>query len=175
MEIPDRELMDRYAHGEARAFDELFQRYEGRAYRYFIRRSRSVDRARDLYQELFLRLHRFRRRFDPSQEFAPWFFQIARRVWLDELRRLHREPRSDEPPSELADEPVAERWLMARQELEDLLTVLPLAHARVAVATKLGGAGYAELSRGLGKSEAALKQIGARALQKLRVAKAKRF
>ena len=172
MEAPDRELMDRYAHGDTSAFDELFQRYEGRVYSYFLRRSRSADRARDLYQELFLRLHRFRSRFDPSQEFAPWFFQIARRVWLDELRRLHREARSDEPASDLADEPVAERWLSARQEVGELLAVLPVAHAQVAVASKLGGAGYAELSRKLGKSEAALKQIGARALRKLRAAKA---
>jgi RNA polymerase sigma-70 factor (ECF subfamily) len=171
MEVPDRELMDRYAHGDTRAFEELFQRYEGRAYGYFLRRSRSSDRARDLYQELFLRLHRFRERFDPRQEFAPWFFQIARRVWLDELRRVHRESLSDQPASEFADEPVAERWLSAREEVGELLATLPAAHAQVAVATKLGGAGYAELSRQLGKSEAALKQVGARALRKLRAAK----
>ena len=74
----DEVLMRRYARGDFSAFDELFRRFEPRAFAYFLKRTRSRERAQDLYQELFLRLHRNRHGYDPDRAFAPWFFQIAR-------------------------------------------------------------------------------------------------
>ena len=94
----DSQLMERYALGEGKAFDELFRRYEGRLYAYFLRRTRSPDAARELYQELFLRIHRFRARFDPSRGFESWFFTIASHVFVDHLRRS----RGFEEPAENA-------------------------------------------------------------------------
>ena len=61
-EEPDENLMARDAAGDAEAFDELFRRYEPRAYVFFLKRTGSPQRAEDLYQELFLRIHRARDR-----------------------------------------------------------------------------------------------------------------
>lgn len=84
--LSDEALMDRYARGDGAAFDELFARYQERAYAFFLWRVGSAEHAADLYQELFLRIHRARERYDPGRPFAPWFFQIARRLdtgrWL---------------------------------------------------------------------------------------------
>ena len=44
-EIPDSKLMEQYVEGCSSAFDELFGRYERRAYAYFLKRSRSPERA----------------------------------------------------------------------------------------------------------------------------------
>ena len=46
--VPDELLMARYADGDGRAFDELFRRYEPRAYSYFVKRTGSPERAEDL-------------------------------------------------------------------------------------------------------------------------------
>ena len=66
-EEPDEILMARYAAGDLEAFDELFQRYERCVYFFFLTRTDSPQRAEDLYQELFLRIHWARDRYDPDQ------------------------------------------------------------------------------------------------------------
>ena len=169
--IPDSKLMEQYVQGSSDAFDELFGRFERRAYAYFLKRSRSPERASDLYQELFLRLHRFRDRFDASKPFAPWFFRIASRVWLDELRRLQREAgmsiQAEVEPSEGAR---VERVAVAREEAQRLLGELSREQARVVLLAKVGGVEYGEIAQALGKSVDATKQIGARAMRRLRLA-----
>jgi len=170
-EIPDSKLMEQYAEGSSSAFDALFRRYERRAYAYFLKRSRSPERASDLYQELFLRVHRFRDRFDASKPFAPWFFRIANRVWLDELRQRHREAGmsllAEVEPSEPAR---VERVAIAREEAQRLLGELSREQARVVLLAKVGGVEYGEIAQALGKSVDATKQIGARAMRRLRLA-----
>ena len=69
-EEADETLMRRYADGDGAAFEALFRRYEPRAYAYFLRRTGSAERARDLFQELFLHVHRARDRYDPARPFA---------------------------------------------------------------------------------------------------------
>src|SRR5262245_7716344 len=117
--LPDSQLMKLYAHGSQGAFEELFRRYEGRAFRFFLRRVHCEARARDLYQELFLRLHRFRHTYDASRPFEPWFFYIARRVLVDEWRRRFREAHVDLEAGQLASgAPDPERIVAALRDSE---------------------------------------------------------
>lgn len=166
-------LMRRYALGDSEAFNELFRRYEGRAFHYFVRRTRSKERAQDLYQELFLRLHRSRDRFDPSLPFEPWFYKLAHRVYLDDARQAFRVRKVvGSARDEASQEPNAERQALAAGEVGRLLRALSPEQQRVVVASKLEGLGYREVARDLGKSVAAVKQEGARALRKLRLLRA---
>ena len=169
----DSQLMERYALGEGKAFDELFRRYEGRVYAYFLRRTRSPDAARELYQELFLRIHRFRARFDPSQGFESWFFTIASHVFVDHLRRS----RGFEEPAEhalrdRAQDCDAERQAIAREEAHRILAGLSPEQAAVLVAAKVGGFDYAEIAEGLGKTVAAVKQTASRTMRRIRTLEA---
>jgi RNA polymerase sigma-70 factor (ECF subfamily) len=169
-EIPDEALMARYADGEADAFDELFRRYEPRAYAYFFRRTGSRERAQDLYQELFLRIHRARDRYDAERPFAPWLFQIAHRLLVDDARRAHRShevPLAREPRAEAAD---GEGRLRQRELLGEALAGLSREERHILVSTKLEGVAYAELAAQLGKSAAAVRKVASRALQRLRAA-----
>ncbi len=169
----DAELMARYAGGCRGSFDELFRRYEGRAFRFLRHRIGSEERARDLYQELFLRLHRFRDHYDPAQPFAPWFFQIARNVVVDELRRSLRNPAIPLDDARTASvEPDSERRVAAREELDATLGALPRDVARLLVQAKGLGREYAELAAESGRSEAAVKQSASRSLRRLRMARA---
>jgi RNA polymerase sigma-70 factor (ECF subfamily) len=162
--------MARYASGDAVAFDELFARYEGRAYGYFLRCARCEHRAWDLYQELFIRLHRFRETYDRAQPFAPWFFQIARRVFLDDARRAFRwyetAPLAEETTH--AGGPDAEARAIAVEQVELLLAALSHEQRRVLLGAKVDGKTHAELAKELGKSVDAVKQTASRALRQLR-------
>jgi RNA polymerase sigma-70 factor (ECF subfamily) len=168
---PDETLMARYASGDADAFDELFARYERRAYAYFLKRTGSRDRAQDLYQDLFLRMHRARDAYDPERPFAPWFFQIAHHLWIADQTRAHRSREvsieSREPRSDGRD---GAALAADREELARALGALTPEERFVLVSAKLEGRPYGELAAGLGKSGDAVKKLASRALQRLRAA-----
>jgi len=165
----DERLMDRYASGDAEAFDLLFRRYEPRAYAFFLKRTSSPQRAEDLYQELFLRIHRARDEFDSTRAFTPWFFQIAHRLLIDDQRRAFRANEvAVEGFEAAATQPNAEALAGDREEVELLLDTLSPEERYVVVAAKMGGIGYPELADHLGKSVDAVKKMASRALQRIR-------
>ncbi len=172
--VPDNELMDLYAHGSQAAFEEIFRRYEDRAYRYFLRRVRCESRAADLYQELFLRLHRFRKTFDPIRPFEPWFFYIARHVLVDDWRRRYRQAEVSLEEGLLpSSEPDVQERAAALQEAERQLASLTPEEARILVDAKVWGFQYAEIAHALAKSADAVKQTASRSLRRLRAAPGK--
>jgi RNA polymerase sigma-70 factor (ECF subfamily) len=70
---------------------ELFERYHVQTYRYFLRLTGSVDVAKDLTQELFLRVLKHLRSCPPGFE-GVWVFRIARNLLIDYWRKdPHRE------------------------------------------------------------------------------------
>ena len=169
-EVSDECLMKRYVEGDSAAFDQLFSRYEQRAYAFFLRRTHSEDRAEDLYQELFLRIHRSRSSYDPTRPFAPWFFRIAKRLLIDDVRRAFRSHEVSlleaAPISVEADDP--EQQVAQAEGTERVLDQLSAVERRVLVSAKVEGVGYAELARELGKSTDAVKKLASRAIQRLR-------
>ncbi len=168
-EVADEKLMARYVDGDVGAFDTLFRRFEPRAFSYFFKRTRSSERAQDLYQELFLRIHRARDSYDPARAFTPWFFQIAHRLWVDDQRRAYR---SHEVPIGEHDPiaPTAGADLADRQELTQILDSLSPDERYVLVAAKVEGVAYPQLAAELGKSVDAVKQLASRAMRRVRSA-----
>ncbi|MBD3266525.1 sigma-70 family RNA polymerase sigma factor [bacterium] len=83
----DEDLMQRYALGDTAAFDELFARHKGSVYSFirgFITKEEMVD---DLFQAVFIRLIKARKRYKPKAKFTTWLFTITRSVCIDEMRR----------------------------------------------------------------------------------------
>ena len=163
--------MARYADGDVESFGELFRRYEPRIYAFFLRRTGSDERAEDLYQELFLRVHRARDSYDPGRPFAPWLFQIAHRLLVDDRRRAYRSheiPIENREPREGS--PGSEERLADRERLRTVLDALSADERYVLVSSKLEGIGYAELAVRLGKSADAVKKMASRATRRLRAA-----
>jgi RNA polymerase sigma-70 factor (ECF subfamily) len=163
--------MARYAAGEVESFEELFRRYESRAYAFFRKRTGSPERAEDLYQELFLRIHRARGRYDARRPFAPWLFQIAYRLLVDDQRRAYRScevPMGEREP--LAERTSSEEWLGDCEAVGRALASLSREERQILVSSKVEGVGYPELAAQLGKSVCAVRKVASRALQRLRTA-----
>lgn len=170
-EVPDEALMRQYAAGDAAAFEELFRRYERRAYVFFLKRTSSPQRSEDLYQELFLRIHKARDRYDPSRPFTPWLFQIANRLLVDDYRRAfrsHETPIEDREPR--AEQSGAEALLSDREQVNQLLEHLSPDERYIVLSAKVEGIGYPELAEHMGKSVDAVKKMASRATQRLRAA-----
>jgi RNA polymerase sigma-70 factor (ECF subfamily) len=93
------ELLERFARGEADAFEALFRQFQGDVYRSILRIVRDPSAAEDLTVETFWRIHRSRARFDPARPFGPWARRIATNVALDHLKAAPREVAlAEEPP-----------------------------------------------------------------------------
>jgi RNA polymerase sigma-70 factor (ECF subfamily) len=130
----DRILMGRLAEDDEDAMTELIENWQ-RPVLGFVCRSLGYgdDEARDVAQEVFLRVWRQRRRWRPTAAFSTWLFTIVTNLCRNRCRDLKRrpalvsmefddrgDPRSD-PPGSVGDDP------HARAEASDLADRLHIA------------------------------------------------
>lgn len=80
-------LIDGCRTGDPLAWEGFVRQFQGRlfalAYGYVGER----EEARDLAQEIFVRLYETRAQWAPADEFLPWLFRVARNRSVDYLRR----------------------------------------------------------------------------------------
>ena len=77
---PDVRLMLEVRDGSAAAFEELVLRYQDRLITVLEHLVGNRDSAEDLAQEVFLRVYRARKRYEPGAKFSTWLFTIANNV-----------------------------------------------------------------------------------------------
>lgn len=77
---PDVRLMLRVQNDDAGAFEELVQRYQVRLIRLLEHMGPRRDLADDMAQEVFLRVFRARKKYQPGAKFSTWLFTIAGNV-----------------------------------------------------------------------------------------------
>lgn len=75
--------------------ESLFARSYDRLLRYLSRAAGEREAARDLTQEVYLRVSRTAIPTAPDNQLAGWLFRIARNVALDHLRQRRRRPETD--------------------------------------------------------------------------------
>jgi len=83
----DGELMLRYARGDLRAFEVLYQRHRGGLYRYLSRHTRNPEAANDLFQEVWSKVIASRDRYEPRAKFQTFLYRIAHNCFVDHCRR----------------------------------------------------------------------------------------
>jgi len=100
-EMTDEKLMQRYAKGDAKAFDQLYARHRGPLYRYFIRQVNDPATANDLYQGAWEKIIKARTKYRSDAPFTVWMYRIAHNHLVDHYRRM----RPDDPvePDTLSD------------------------------------------------------------------------
>ena len=89
MENTDKRLIDAHLKGDKRAFGELVRRYGDSVLGYLTKMSGSRERAEDLFQETFKRVHEKAHTLR-GNHFKPWLFTIATNVAIDGMRRRRR-------------------------------------------------------------------------------------
>jgi len=86
----DESLMERYARGEAAAFEALYRRHEMRTWRYLERNSGNRATADELMQEVWFAVARDAPRYEPTARFTTWLFTIAHNRLIDSIRANRR-------------------------------------------------------------------------------------
>ena len=85
-EASDWKLLRLISSGSSEAFEELFARYETRLIAYGTRYVASADLAKDVCQEVFLKLIKTPPRIRISKSLAPWLFRVTRNLAIDKRR-----------------------------------------------------------------------------------------
>jgi RNA polymerase sigma-70 factor (ECF subfamily) len=86
-EASDETLMLRYRAGDADAFTELYERYKGALYRYFLRHSGVQAVAEELFQDIWLNIIRAREQYTVQAKFSTYVYRLAHNRLVDYYRR----------------------------------------------------------------------------------------
>ena len=143
--------------GEAApSWEEIAERYGAVVYTMAYRLTGDRDEARDLAQDVFVRVYRNLDRYQPGT-FEGWLYRITKNLFLDRVRRRKRvrlEPLPEEEwrqPSDLTPGP-AERIEtgMLRGDLELALQELPPLFRTAVVLCDVQGLSYEEVAEATG-------------------------
>ena len=99
-------LVDRCRGGDSLAWEAFVRQVQGRVFALAYSYAGDREDARDLAQEIFVRLYEARSQWPSGDEFLPWLFRVARNRSVDYLRRRSvRRPASTVDETAIADLP----------------------------------------------------------------------
>ena len=82
MEISEKELIQKAQQGNQIAFEELIYNYDRSVLSIAMKYTKDPDDAKDIYQEVFIRVYRSLKKFEFRSEFSTWLFRITTNVCL---------------------------------------------------------------------------------------------
>jgi len=140
--MDDRDLVRRALDGDDRAFAWLVRRYERGLYNLAYRMVRDAEVARDLTQEIFVRVHRSLAKYDPVYPFPSWIYRVGSNLCIDWIRKRRLDTVSLDAPIHTGEDQTVTRELpdggadpleiTERRERAEMLAValakLPEAH-----------------------------------------------
>jgi len=117
---PDADLIERSQRGDERAFQELVERYRTRVASIAYQVLGNYEDARDVAQEVFIKLYRGIGGFDPHKKFFTWLYRLTVNASIDYLRAKKRrsyENSIDERPEQYINIPDPD-YESATQDIE---------------------------------------------------------
>ncbi len=122
-------LIARCRQGDALAWEALVRGYQGRILGLARHYMRDPEEARDVAQEIFIRVYERLDSFQGGEKFVPWMLSLARNCCIDRLRRIkvrtpeHAVPIEDDPQIP-AEGPNAEQQAQSGESHELLYAAL---------------------------------------------------
>ena len=174
--------MARYQQGDQEAFEALYRKYKNPIFSFLSRQYRTHETARELTQEVFIRVIRCARSFRHGSRFTTWLFTIARNLAIDSSRKArHRQATSldqrgkDDAPA-LVDripgkEPGAERSIAGTRlqgEIVEAIAKLPDEQREVFLLREYHGLPFREIAVVVDAKEGTVKSRMRYALEALR-------
>jgi RNA polymerase sigma-70 factor (ECF subfamily) len=133
------ELLVAHREGNPEAFSKIVARYRRSVFSYLVHCGVPEADRDDLFQEIFVRVHRRARSYEPSRPLHPWLFTVVANEVRSYFRRQKRRLFffGGPPPSDVQDaSPDGEALASSRETaawLEKAIRALPLAQREVLV------------------------------------------
>jgi len=168
--------MRRIASDEGGAVEEMYDRFGSLVYRMAYQSMPTRADAEDAVQEIFVRLWRTAKRYDPKRAaLVTWVMLISRRHLVDKLRRTQARVKAsslEANQGEGAGAPVADLSRLERDErfsnLLERVATLPELQRTVVMRAYLGGQTLRQIGEELNTPIGTIKSALSRALVRLR-------
>jgi len=165
---PDEDLMLAVRNGAGETLGVLFDRYQTPLYNFYAKLTGDRTLSEDLVQEVFLRILKYSRSYQPGTPFRAWIYQIARNARVDHYRKT---PKSVAFEPEMAPPVIPKDTAQESQESELLhraLMQMPEEKREILVLSRFQELKYEEIARLLGCELGTVKTRIHRAIQELR-------
>jgi len=170
----DEQLLERYAQGDAHAFERFFVRHKNRVYFYALKKLQHSEVAAEATQDIFLKLHSKIHLYRSGQRALPWFFSIVHNTCIDELRRMSFANKAGFIGGVFDPQVVSELTQVAddnsddKNILEHSMQMLSVEQRVVLEKRVIDDKSFKQISIETGKNEVALRKTYSRAVEKLR-------
>lgn len=176
----DTQLMIGVQRDDASSFSELLSRNRNLVVNYLSRMVINRAIAEELAQDVFVRVYRSRRTYEPTAKFSTWLYRIATNVALNHFRdekRSQSQVSLDVPDSvpvrEAQDRSqlIEDRLIgeVVARQIRHAIRALPTKQRAAVIMHKYDEMDYAQIARILGCSTSAVKALMFRAYETLRL------
>jgi len=178
---PSEELMARIAEGDEDAFEILVNRHQTSILNLVYRFIGDRTQAKDLAQEVFLKVWQSAQNYEPKAKFTTWIYRITANLCFNELKSARRKKwfsfnRSNEDGDHTFEEtlsdsaPSAEDLLLEKErsrQISDALQSLPDNQRMAVVLKRYEDLSYQEIAQIIGCSVSAVESLLVRAKRTL--------
>jgi len=175
----DIRLMGLAGDGDMTAFEQLVERHQRMVIGTVGRMLGTNSDAEDISQQVFVRVWKNLKRYEPRAKFTTWLLKITRNLVFNELRRRSRHPavplqsETDEEERPLKDEhAVSPDATLLEHELQDAVDAaiaqLPETQRMAVILRRYEELSYEEIAEALDQSVSAVKSLLFRARTELR-------
>lgn len=179
--MQDHEIIRQFQAGDFRAFDLLVQRHQVATVNLCYQFLHDTEDARDVTQEIFIKVYHHLGRFKPDAQFATWLYRITVNSCLNALRSRRRrrwlrpfssrELRQDTDVANIADPGANPESMLEKSErraaVEKALDKLPVDQRTAIILHRYQGLSYKEIAAIMNTSIAAVEARIHRARKKL--------
>jgi len=180
-EVPSEDLMARIAKGDEDAFEILVNRHQTSILNLIYRFIGDRTQAKDLAQEVFIRVWQAAKTYKPEAKFTTWLYRITANLCLNELKSSRRKKlfqflRSD-ADNEIHGEkdfpdgsPSPEDLLLAKErshQITKALQCLPENQRMALILKRYDDLSYQEIAKVIGCSVSAVESLLVRAKRSL--------
>ena len=182
-EVSSEDLMARIAEGDEDAFEILVNRHQNSVLNLIYRFIGDRTQAKDLSQEVFIRVWQAAKTYKPEAKFTTWLYRITANLCLNELKSSRRrklfqflqfgEDQENTIEEVLVDaSPSPEDLLLSREQsrqISDALQSLPDNQRMAIVLKKYDDLSYVEIAQIIGCSVSAVESLLVRAKRTLQI------
>jgi RNA polymerase sigma-70 factor (ECF subfamily) len=162
----DAHLVKRFNEGDEKAFDQIFDKYRAPIYSICYRYTRNDADARDLSQEVFIKVFRNLKNFKGRSKLFTWVYRITVNTCISFKRReKHTQPLHE---ASTRRDPVGENARL-KVAIADALERLPKRQRMSFILRHYEGHTFAEIGEIMGITTGAAKANHHQAIRKLRV------
>ena len=169
--MEDELVMREVREGDVGKLEVLFDRHYTGLLRYFQYLTSNRTLSEDLAQEVFFRILKYRHTYQPEGNFRAWLYQIARRVYADQLSKRKPEVAMPQEAREISGAALPpDREFQKKQEtlmLRRALAAMPGDKREVLIMSRFLDLNYAEIATVLHCEVGTVKQRVYRAMRDL--------